>query len=103
MADFRTTFGEITSPPELGGLKGAAGINDVLSRVVELIFIFAAVTFVFMFLWAAVSMIMSGGEKEALAKAQGRIRWAVIGIALLAFSFLIFRILGYITGFKFFI
>jgi hypothetical protein len=103
MADFRTTFGDITSPPELGGLKGAAGINDVLSRVVELIFIFAAVTFTFMFLWAAVSMIMSGGDKESLAKAQARIRWAIIGIVLLALSFVIFSLLSYITGFKFFI
>jgi hypothetical protein len=48
-------------------------------------------------------MILSGGDKEAIAKARSKITWAIVGVALLALSYLIFALLEYITGFKFFV
>lgn len=104
---FKDTFGNIEAPDPLKGIAGAdstgeKGINTILNRSVDLIFIFAALGFVIMFLWSAVQMILSGGDKESVAKARGRLTWAIIGIALLSLSFVIFQVIGDITGFKFF-
>lgn len=99
-ANFENTFGTVTPPTQLGTLNGAAGINEILGNIITLIFTVAAVAFVIMFLWAAVQMILSGGDKESLAKARGRITWAIIGIVLLSLSFVVFRVLGSLTGFN---
>lgn len=94
-------FGTVTPPKELGNLKGAEGINTILTNMVSLIFTVSAVLFVFMFLISGFQMLMSGGDKEALAKARARLTWAVIGIVLLSLSFVILRIIQHITGFNF--
>lgn len=96
----KDVFGEVKPPPEIGNLRGAAGINEVLGNIITIIFTVAAVVFVIMFLWAGLSMILSGGDKEAVAKARGRITWAIVGIVLLSLAFVIFRVLGTITGFR---
>ena len=51
---------------------------------------------------SALQWIVSGGDKEAVAKARSRLTYAIIGIVLLALSFLILRVIGQITGFSFF-
>lgn len=95
-------IGKVTPPKAVSGLGGGeAGINNLLGKVVQLIFVVATVGFVFMVLISAVQLILSGGDKEALGKARGRLTWAIIGIVLLSLSFVIFRVLENITGFKF--
>jgi hypothetical protein len=95
-------LGKVSPPPAVSSIgTGEAGINKFLGTAVQLIFVVATVGFVFMVLLSAVQMILSGGDKEAIAKARGRLTWAIIGIVLLALSFVIFRILQDITGFKF--
>lgn len=101
--NIKDVFGTINPPSQLGGLKGAEGINTVLTNAITLIFTVGAVVFVFMFLISGVQMIMSGGDKETLARARGRLTWAIIGIVLLSLAFVIFRILEQVTGFKFII
>lgn len=100
MADFRSVFGTITPPKEFGGITGEAGINKYILIFVTFIFTLSAVMFVFMVLYSAYQMIASGGDKEGVARARARITYAVIGLILLAFSFVIFRIVEQITGFK---
>ena len=100
-------FGTIDPPPQLkslgsGGLRGGAGINVILSNIVILLFSAAALAFVIMFLWGAVQMITSAGDKEAIAKARGKITWAIIGIFLMALSYFIFEVIQDITGFQIF-
>ncbi len=100
-------FGEISPPPQFAnfpkGTRGAAGINIILSNIIFLLFSAAALAFVIMFLWGAVQMITSAGDKEAIAKARGKITWALIGVFLLALSFFIFQLIEDITGFKLFL
>lgn len=103
---FTDIFGEIQAPSPLSTIAkvdptGETGINSIITNSVALIFSIAAVSFVFMFLISVVQMILSGGDKESVAKARARMNWALIGIGLLAVSFLIFKVLGFITGFKF--
>lgn len=102
--DISTTFGGITPPKQLAPLgTGAAGINKLLDNLVGIFFAAAALSFIIMFTWGAVQMILSGGDKEAIAKARSKITWAIVGVTLLSLSYLIFAMLQYITGFNFFI
>lgn len=110
MADIPGTFGNIGLPAELqqAGFKseavqGASNVNRLLDNIIGVFFAAAAMSFIIMFIWGAVQMILSGGDKEAISKARSRITWAIVGVALLALSYLIFALLEYITGFKFFI
>lgn len=96
-------FGTINpASPLPSNVRGAAGINLILNNVVIIFFSAAAVSFVIMFLWGAVQIILSQGDKEAIAKARGKITWAIIGVFLIALSYFIFEVLQDITGFRFF-
>jgi len=101
-------FGKVVAPSPLGKLipandtqSGEKAIGTLLGNFVQLIFVVGTVGFVFMILLSAIQMIFSGGDKEGLAKARGRLTWAIIGIVLLSLSFVIFRVLEGVTGFKF--
>ncbi len=98
-------FGVISAPSELSSLftgSPEAGITNVLSLVVQLIYIIAAVVFVFYLLYSGLQFIYSEGSKETVAEARGRITWAIIGIIFLALLFVLLRILSTVTGFTFF-
>lgn len=93
-------FGKIQPPEPVRSLgsTGEQGLNTFFSRLVELFFVFGAIAFVFWFLWGAVDFIISGGDKEKVGKARAKITWAIIGLFLLGFSFVIFRVIETITG-----
>ncbi len=96
-------FGQINPPKEIGNLGvGSAGINNLLGKIIQLIYAVAGVIFVFMVIISAVQWILSGGDKEAVGKARGRLTWAVIGIVFLALAWVIISVIGQVTGFTFF-
>jgi len=100
-------FGTINPPPQLTnippGATGAEGINIILGNIIFLLFSAASLAFVVMFLWGAVQMILSAGDKEAVAKARGKITWAIIGVFLMALSYFIFEVIQDLTGFRIFL
>lgn len=103
--DVNSVFGTVSPPPELKNLTsqgGAAGLSLFLTNLITIIYAFAALAFLFMLIIGAFQWIVSGGDKEALSKAKGRISHAIIGIILLALVFVIANILGQLTGFEFF-
>lgn len=100
-------FGGIKPPPALdpfikAGGNGAGGMSLFLSNLVSLIYIFAAITLLFMLLWGAFDWIISEGDKEKIKSAQNKIINAIIGIILFAVAFAILSVLGTFTGFRFF-
>lgn len=102
----KDVFGEIGLPSQLSGFDandGAGNINRLLDNLVGVFFAAGALAFIIMFVWGAVQMILSGGDKEAIAKARSKITWAIVGVALLGLSYFIFQLLEAITGFKFFV
>lgn len=108
-ATIQETFGNIGLPEQLKNARfseeagqGTTNFNIILDNVIGLFFAAASVAFVIMFVWGAVQMIVSGGDKEAMAKAKSKITWSIVGVALLALSYLIFFLLQTITGFEFF-
>lgn len=102
--DLKGVFGEIGKPPQLDGFaEGSAGLSQFLDNIVAAFFSVAALAFIIMFVWGVVQMILSGGDKEAVAKARSKITWAIIGIVLMSLSYFIFSLLQAVTGVKFFV
>lgn len=101
-------FGTITPPSPIADFlgssdkTGAGAISKFLSNFVTLIYSAAAIVLIFMLLWGAFDWMVSGGDKEAVAKARNRIINAFIGILLFAVAFAIIQVLGQFTGFTFF-
>ena len=97
-------FGKIQPPDWLTPYTqrqpiGAGGISLFLSNLIKLIFAIAAIVLVFMLIWGAYEWIVSGGDKEAVAKARGRILNALIGLAVLAVAFALAVVAAQFLGF----
>lgn len=94
-------IGKITPPPaikELVDKGGAGGINQVLTNALILIYQIAIILFLFMVVFSALQWIISGGDKEKVASAQGRLTSAIIGLAILGLAWVITSVIGNITG-----
>lgn len=77
---------------------GFANISEFINNTIMLAFIIAIVLVLAMLIWGAIQWIFSGGDKEALASARGRIINSLIGIAILAIAFAIFQLAGAFLG-----
>ncbi len=62
---------------------GTAFFSNLLPRVTALAFIIGVLIFFFMFIWGAITWISSGGDKQALESARGRITSALTGLVVL--------------------
>lgn len=94
-----SVIGQIEPPEPIRNIGfGAKGLSNFLSRIVELIYIAAAVIFLFMIIISGLQWILSGGEKEAVASARKRLTWAIIGITVLALAFLIASTISQFLG-----
>lgn len=108
LADIKDTFGTISPPPELVPFTspdptGVGGISKFFSNFITLIYSMAILVLIFMILWGAFDWLTSGGDKEKIAAARGKLINAVIGIMLFAVAFAIIQVLGRFTGFTFFV
>ena len=77
---------------------GYTNISDFINASVRLAFIIALIAVLVMLVWGAIQWIFSGGEKEAVAAARGRIINALIGLAILAVAFAIVSLAGSFLG-----
>ncbi len=98
---FDEVIGKITPPVPIRNIgEGGAGINKFLSNILNIIYVFGSIIFLFMIVVSAVQWIISGGDKEAVQKARSRITSAIIGLILLALARFIATLVGSITGFN---
>ena len=86
----------------LQGVNPSTTIGTLLSNILTIVFVLAAIVVLFMLIIGAFQWITSGGDKEAVAGARNRLTFAIIGITILALAFVMIRVLGQITGFEFF-
>ena len=101
--NFEKVFGRVNPPAQIGSLgNGSGAISNVIQRVIQLMYTIAGVGFVIFFLWNALQLIISGGDKEKVAGARKHITWSIIGITLMALAFPILRVIESIIGIKFF-
>lgn len=80
--------------------QGFGDIGTFISNIITLAFIVALIVVLIMLIWGAFEWIVSGGDKEAVGKARGRIINALIGLAVLAVAFALFRFAGQFLGFN---
>lgn len=85
---------DITSPT-----VGFKTLGDAISKIVTVSFIIALIVVLVMLIWGAFEWIASGGDKDNVGKARGRIINALIGLAVLAIAFALFRFAGQFVGF----
>lgn len=103
LSDSERIFGKVTPPNPIDALGvGALGLSKFFNNLISLIYIIAAVIFVFMLLWGGLQWLSSGGDKDAVKAARERITHALVGITILAVAFAILRVVGLFTGFTFF-
>lgn len=102
-----SVFGKIEPPKELlpftsADPTGAGGISQFFSNFVGLFYSVAILVLILMLVWGAFDWLTSGGDKEKIAAARGKLINAVIGIILFAIAFAAIQVLGQFTGFTFF-
>ncbi|MCL5784435.1 MAG: pilin [Patescibacteria group bacterium] len=86
----------ITPPGQ--GVNPFTSISQLLTNALIIVFVAAALIVLFMLIIGAFQWITSGGDKEAVGKARGRITNALIGLAILALAFLIVRVVGQVLS-----
>ena len=85
--------------PEIGGQGvGFTDVNQFIKNGVTLAFIIALVIGFIMLVWGAIQWIFSGGSKEGLEAARGRIIHALVGLAILAVAFAIVSLTATFVG-----
>lgn len=78
------------------GINSNTSINTLLGNTVTIIFIAAVIVVVFFLIFGGFEWILSGGDKEKIGHARGRIINALIGLAILALAFVIVRVVALI-------
>lgn len=86
------------------GLEGkdassAVGIfSTFISGVIGILTIIAVIWSVFSIITGAISIISSGGDKQALESARKKITMGIIGLVVVLISLLLIEIVGYFLG-----
>ena len=100
-----TTHAQIGLPRQQPSGQGAkinnnAGgdLSNLISNTINLFFAIGGIAFTIMIIWGAVEWILSGGDKEGIAKARKRITTSIIGLVVLSLTFVITIVVGQITG-----
>lgn len=91
---------QLNRPTVNNNPAGFANINNFIANILTLAFIIAVIVVLAMLVWGAIEWILSGGEKEAVGKARGKIINALIGLAILAVAFAITQLAANFLGFN---
>ena len=84
----------IVKPPD----TGYPNLESFITNFINLTFAIAVLAVLVMLIWGAFEWIVSGGDKDAVSKARGRIINALIGLAVLAVAFALAKVAGQFTG-----
>jgi len=71
---------------------------NLITKAVEMVFIAGIIFFFFMLIIGGVQWIASGGDKQAIESARGRLTNALIGMVILLGSYAILKLIGLIFG-----
>lgn len=87
------TYGQLQAPS--GVITGGYGsLSSLLQFLVSLAFFAAIIIALFFVVWAGIKWIVSQGDKQKIEQSRNIIFYAVIGIVIIALSFLIVKIIG---------
>lgn len=80
------------------GVNPNTPLDKIFHQVITYIFIIAVILVLMYMIWGAIEWIQSGGDKDKVKGARGKIVNALIGLAILALSFLVLKIVGLILN-----
>ncbi len=83
------------TPPD----KGYNDLGNFITNIIQLSFALALLVVLVMLIWGAFEWISSGGDKETVGKARGRIINALIGLAVLSIAFALATVGAQFLGF----
>ncbi len=87
--------------PVLGNLGNMSGLNffqKLIPSLISLALIGGVLIFFFILVSGAIQWISSGGDKQSLESARGKITNAIVGIVILFATFAIIRLLEHFFG-----
>lgn len=93
---------EITNPVlgPLGEMSGVSFAQNFVPSLIRLAFIAGTIVFLFMIAIGAIQWISSGGDKQSLEAARGKVTNAIIGLVLLFSLFAILALIETFFGIK---
>ena len=74
--------------------------NILLPNIIRSAFIFVGSVTVIMIIMAGIKFIMSGGDNKQIDSARKTLTYAIIGLSIVVFSYLIINLVAYVTGAK---
>jgi len=81
--------------------SGAVGVfSNFISGVIGVMTIVAIIWTVFNIITGAISIISSGGDKQALENARKKITTGIIGFVIVLVALLVIELIGYFLGLK---
>lgn len=75
-----------------------SSISSLLNVAIPLILIVAAVLLLAMLMMGGIKMLQAGDSSENFQKVQELLFWAVLGFGLIAASFFLTKLIGFITN-----
>ncbi|MBI3109584.1 hypothetical protein HYZ06_00945 [Candidatus Daviesbacteria bacterium] len=85
-------FGNIPQPSPVG--EKFTDLGSLLSAILNIAFYLVVFMAFYWLVWGAWQYIMAGGNKEGLAKARARIRWALIGLLVTLIAYFVAKYAG---------
>jgi amino acid transporter len=88
--DVQLNFGQTAKDKDVIGTTdynpedGSAGFGALLSQVLRIVVVFAAIILFLYLIWGGIEWITSGGDSSKIEKAKNRITQSIIGILVLA-------------------
>lgn len=83
----------------LDGPKAAGGLTNIISSVIGVMTVAAAIWFFFQLLVGGLNWLTSGGDKKNLGEARDRITNAFIGLIIVVAAWAIVAVVGQFLGF----
>lgn len=98
-------FGQLKGIGPLGFEKGSPSsavsvFSGFISGVIGVLTIIAIIWAIFSIITGAISIISSGGDKQALETARKKITMGIIGLVIVLVALLLIELVGYFLGLK---
>src|SRR3972149_7878514 len=83
---------------QVSGFFAFKSFDQFLPNLIQVVFIIGAIVALFFLFWGGIAYITSGGDKEATKAAREKITNAVIGLAILAVVWVLWRLIIFFLG-----
>ncbi|PIZ62589.1 hypothetical protein COY16_03885 [Candidatus Roizmanbacteria bacterium CG_4_10_14_0_2_um_filter_39_13] len=81
-----------------GPLVGINSLADIVTVIMSFLYPFAGAIFLGVVIWGGFDLLTSHGEAEKLNSGRSKITSGIIGFILLATSYILAKLLGFIFG-----